>query len=89
MSEATLKSLLEYLYGTLSPSNMRWVGMHLIEQADAEELKPYTVEELHEMIERGEKQIADGLCQDSEDVFRELEEELAMEEQKMEYAEAV
>ena len=33
MSTATLTSLLEYLFGTLSTSNMRWVGEHLIEQA--------------------------------------------------------
>ena len=31
MSTATLTSLLDYLYGTLSPNNMRWVGEHLIE----------------------------------------------------------
>ena len=37
MSTATLSSLLEYLYGTLSPSNMRWVGEHLIEHAKKEE----------------------------------------------------
>lgn len=34
MSTATLSNLLEYLYGTLSPSNMRWVGEHLIEIVD-------------------------------------------------------
>lgn len=39
MSETTLTKLLEYLYGTLTPCNMRWLVMHLIEQADAEELK--------------------------------------------------
>jgi len=33
MSTATLTSLLDYLFGTLSTSNMRWVGEHLIEQA--------------------------------------------------------
>lgn len=29
MSTATLTSLLDYLCGTLSPNNMRWVGEHL------------------------------------------------------------
>ena len=33
MSTAALSGLLEYLYGTLTASNMRWVGEHLIEQA--------------------------------------------------------
>ena len=31
MSETTLSSLLEYLYGTLTPSNMRWMAKHLME----------------------------------------------------------
>lgn len=33
MSTAVLTNLLEYLYGTLSPSNMLWVGERLIEHA--------------------------------------------------------
>jgi hypothetical protein len=46
MSTATLNNLLEYLYGTLSPSNMRWVGEHLIEYAKKQEepMTPYTME---------------------------------------------
>ena len=46
MSTATLTSLLDYLYGTLSPNNMRWVGEHLIEYAkkeESEQLRPYTM----------------------------------------------
>ena len=90
MSETTLTSLLEYLYNALTPSNQRWVAEHLIEHAEAEEgetLKPYTIEELHQMVAESEREIAAGLCQDSEDVFRELEEEFAKEE--LQYAEAV
>ena len=88
MSEATLTSLLEYLYGTLSPSNMRWVGEHLIQFADSEEnQKPYTIEELHQMVAEGEQEFAEGKWQDSEEMFRELEEEFAKE--KLQYAEAV
>ena len=37
MSIATLTNLLEYLYATLSPNNMKWVGEHLIERAEKEE----------------------------------------------------
>lgn len=90
MSEATLTSLLEYLYGALTPSNQRWVAEHLIEHADTEEgetLKPYTIEELHQMVAEGEREFAEGKWQDSEDMFHELEEELAHEE--LRYAEAV
>ena len=37
MSTATLTSLLDYLYGTLTTDNMRWVGEHLIEHANQQE----------------------------------------------------
>lgn len=87
MSEATLTSLLEYLYGALSPSNQRWVAARLVEHADKEELKPYTIEELHSMVAEGEREFAEGKWQDSEDMFRELEEEFARKE--IHYAEAV
>lgn len=36
--------------------------------------KPYTMEEIHQMVAEGEQQFADGQWQDSEDMFRELEE---------------
>ena len=86
MSEATLTSLLEYLYGALTPSNQRYVAEHLMQYAEMEEreAKPYTIEELHQMVAESEREIAAGLCQDSEDVFRELEEEFAKE--KLQYA---
>lgn len=91
MSEATLNNLLEYLYETLTPSNKRWVGEHLIKYADYEEepVKPYTMEEIYAMIDESERQIAAGLSQDHEDVFRELQEELDQEEFEPAYAEAV
>ena len=81
MSTTALNGLLAYLYGTLTPSNMRWVAERLMEQARTEEnnsLQPYTVKELHERIAESERQIAAGLSQDSEDMFRELEEEFAL-----------
>ena len=40
MSTATLNNLIEYLYGTLSPDNMRWVAKHLIERAEQVEEPP-------------------------------------------------
>ncbi len=90
MSETTLSNLLEYLYATLTPENQRWVAAHLVEHAESEkrgDMMPYTIEELHQMVTEGEKEIAAGLCQDNEDVFRELEEEFANE--KPQLAEAV
>ena len=44
-------------------------------------LKPYTIEELHMMVAEGEQQFAEGLWQDSEDMFRELKEDFAQEGQ--------
>ena len=89
MSTATLNNLLEYLYGTLTPDNMRWVGKHLIEHADKEEtLKPYTIEEIHAMIAESEADIAAGRTISHEEMMRQWEEELAREE-ALEMAEAV
>ena len=77
MSTATLSNLLEYLYGTLSPSNMRWVGEHLIEYAKREEteetLQPYTKEELLERAEEGRRQIALGNYCTMEELLQELD----------------
>lgn len=104
MSETTLTSLLEYLYGALTPSNQRWVAEHLIEHAYAEEgeaLKPYTIEELLERAEKGRKEIARGNYVTSEELFRDLFEEFGLdpndmeeidrqvEETKSQYAEAL
>lgn len=34
MSTATLTNLLEYLYATHTPNELRWLGEHLIEQTE-------------------------------------------------------
>ena len=88
MSTATLSSLLEYLYGTLSPSNMRWVAAHLTEYAERLEhpQKPYTMEELNAMIDAAELDIAAGKGTSSEDLWREMEEEMSREEAQLELA---
>ena len=91
MSTATLSSLLEYLYGTLSPSNMRWVGEHLIEHAKREEaeesLQPYTKEELLERAEEGRRQIAMGNYCTMEELLQELDKDFA-EDNKLQYGAA-
>ena len=92
MSEATLRGLLEYLYDTLSPSSMQWLGEHLIEHAhnELESPKPYTMEEINAMIDEAEAEIAAGKGIPHEEVMRELEEEIArMEQEELEVAEAV
>ena len=85
MSTATLTSLLDYLYGTLSPSNMKWVGEHLIEYAKKEEdehLRPFTMEELNARIDQAEAEIAAGLGTPHEEVMREMDEEIERWEQE-------
>ena len=92
MSTATLTSLLDYLTGTLSPSDMRWISEKLNEYAKKEEcsLKPFTMEELNARIDQAEADIAAGLGTPHEEMMREWEEELAREEQEeLELAEAV
>ena len=87
MSEATLTNLLEYLYETLTPSNMQWLGEHLIEHANPA-VKPYTMEELNARIDQSERDSAEGKVYDFDDVMLEIEKEFALEE-KPEMAEAV
>ena len=77
MSEATLQGLLDYLYSTLTPDNMRWMAMHLMAHADSDEenLKPYTMEELNAMLDEAEADIAAGRTISDEDVWRKIEKE--------------
>ena len=92
MSTATLTGLLDYLYGTLTPSNMRWVGERLIERATKEEHtpKPYTMEELNAMLDLAEADIAAGRTTPHEESMRRWQEKIARQEkEKHEMAEAV
>ncbi len=81
MSTATLNSLLEYLYGTLSRNDMRWVADHLMEHANREEdydLKPYTMEEINAMLDAAEADIAAGRTTPHEDSMRQARERIAL-----------
>ena len=92
MSTTALQGLLDYLYGTLSPDNMRWVAEHLVMQAKKVEnpdLKPYTIEELHARIAEAEANIAAGKTIPHEEVMRRSRERLAQKRQELEMAEAV
>ena len=83
MSTATLSSLLDYLTGTLSASNMRWVGEHLIEFANIAEkfpLKRYTMEEINSMIDQAETDIAAGRMTSHAESMRNWREKIARKE---------
>ena len=72
MSTMALEGLLSYLYGTLSPSNMRWVGEHLIEYAKKEQdeqLRPYTMQEIDDMLNEAEAAFEAGDYLTNEEVF--------------------
>lgn len=91
MSTTALQGLLDYLCGTLTPNNMRWVAEHLIECADSVEAlsqKPYTIEEIHRMIAQSEHDSAEGKVYDFDDVMCEFEEEFSQKEE-LQVAEAV
>ena len=63
MTTTTLSGLLEYLRGTLTANNMRWVGEHLIEYAnkeEAEQLRPYTMQEIDDMLDEAETAFENG-----------------------------
>ncbi|MBR1506118.1 MAG: hypothetical protein IJ614_08430 [Prevotella sp.] len=72
MSTIALEGLLSYLYGTLSPSNMKWVGEHLIEYAKREQddqLRPYTIQEIDDMLDEAEAAFEAGDYLTNEEVF--------------------
>lgn len=83
MSTVTLQNLLDYLKSTLSSSNMLWLSERLQECAkekNDQNLKPYTIEEIHARIAQSEQDSAQGRVYEFDDVIREIEEEFAPEE---------
>lgn len=78
MSTATLNGLLEYLFATLTPSNQKWLGEHLIEHAESIEtpLRPYTMEEIDTMLEESERDFEAGRCYSTEEVLKMCEESI-------------
>ena len=88
MTAFALHNLWTYLQGlSLSQSDREWLAGKLVmpketaEELTAEQLKPYTMEEIRSMMAQAERESAAGLGQDSEEMFRELQEEFAREEQ--------
>lgn len=72
MSTTALSGLLDYLYRTLSASNKRWLGEHLIESAKKEEeerTRPLTMEEIDNMLDEAEAAFEAGDYLTNEEVF--------------------
>lgn len=81
MSTTALTGLLEYLYGTLSPSNMRWVGEHLIEfskKEESEQLRPFTMQEIDEMLDEAETAFEAGEYLTNDEVFHRTKEAVSV-----------
>ena len=92
MSTKALTGLLEYLYGTLSTSDMRWVAEQLADHAKQQEefpFKRYTMEEINAMLDEAEAEIAAGEGIPDEEVWDELEELERKYQYEPEMAEAV
>ena len=93
MSSTALEGLLDYLYGTLSVENMRWVANHLIEHAEMAEEPPmrrYTMEEVNAMLDAAEANFAAGRCIPHEESMRRWKEKIArMKHAELEMAETV
>lgn len=76
MSTATLTSLLDYLTRALTTDNKRWLADHLYQQVWEKKMSvPYTMEEINSRLDLAESESAAGLGQDSEEMFRELEDD--------------
>jgi hypothetical protein len=69
MSLETLTSLRDYLYGTLSTENMLWLASQLESYAKSAKKDIYTKEDIYNIIKEGERQISEGKCKTTEEVF--------------------
>ena len=73
MSTVALNGLLDYLFSTLSTTNMRWVGEHLLERAkkqEREQLRTFTMKEIDSMLDEAEAAFEAGDYLTQEEVFR-------------------
>jgi len=73
MSTVALNGLLDYLFSTLSTTNMRWVGEHLLERAkkqESEQLRTFTMKEIDGMLDEAEAAFESGDYLTQEEVFR-------------------
>ena len=92
MSTATLAGLRDYLYDTLSPDNMIWLGTQLTEYGHKQEEhspKPYTIEEINARLDLAEADFAAGKGIPDEEAWSELDDAITRDNREPEMAEAV
>ena len=79
MNTTLLTNLRDYLFSTLTPSNLIWLGTQLTEYGNKkkeEPLKPYTMKEIFRMLNESEVQIAKGETLTDEQVWSKYEKEM-------------
>lgn len=80
MNTTSLFSLRDYLFSTLTPSNLIWLGAQLTEygskKKEEEPLKPYTMNEIFKMINESEIQIAKGETLTDDEVWSKYDKEM-------------
>ena len=82
MSKDALGYIAIQLQEKLSAAEMREMAKRLLKMADeTEQLKPYTMEELHERISRAECDFAEGRYMDLEEFINQLEGQLDTEKE--------
>ena len=94
MSTTAFNGLVDFLCSTLKPYELKQVCEMLgkyIQKYEQPTQKPYTKEELNAMLDEAERRFSEGKGIPGEDVFRELNEEFAKEdeEESLMYANSV
>ena len=75
MSRDSLIKLRDRLRGTLSYEDRKWLAGELVDAEEEEFVCTYTKEELQMRIDQAEKEIANGECVSSEEMFVQLRKE--------------
>ena len=84
MSKESLDSLRDYLLVTLQPNDMHWLGTILIEHACGNaQPRPYTKQEINDMMDEAERQFDNGEYHDQEEVFDRLYKKYGLKDEEM------
>ena len=66
-----------HLAQSLSPDNKRWLADRLYKAAEEESLMPYTMEEIHAMVDDSEAEIIAGKTLSAEEAHRRMKQYIA------------
>ena len=77
MDASVSVNYLWHLAQSLSPDNKRWLADRLYKAAEEESLMPYTMEEIHAMVDDSEAEIAAGQTLSVEEAHRRMKQFIA------------